>query len=829
MNDSDRPLRGRARERSAIMALAVTISATSSGIWAPRSVAASVAEAVAPSPVVLASGAQPPVAGEAAIAPLPGGGVAVLLDAVDPAGGEVTGARLTLQDGAGTVLPGWPIALDGVECARAAPRPWPITPIVDAAGTTYLLCRPADGDGQAASGRWAYAFDGAGTLLAGWPVAITADVIDARASGDGVLALLLREPSEPEGDAPQVLRAWTASIARDGTMREGQAEELGDPAALLGSFLGPDGTAWVLQRATVDAPAGVSLLAFDGRGPRSGFPVRMEGRVSSLAFDAAGSARLVQFAGGARLVTVGLDGSSASSEAVSLPFTSAWTGAGPDTELAIAPLVASDDTTYLVGQRGRDRTIVHRIDWEGREVRGWPVKLDQGLEWRGRCPAGVSGCGVGRSLPVADPHGGLLLPLLARTGSGSTIAKLRPDGRREGGWPIHLGPGSRAWQLAVDHERSVFALGVGGGRTVLVTRDPYGETTIAGPMAGWSDPTRILEGRFTGVHASVDSKGHGHVVALGPSGVWYLTDRMGDWVAKRILPNRHDRLWSDASLALDEDDRVHIAVKADLPPEAPAPSPSGAIYYLTDAGRRRGDLSAPRPITPTNAIGPSLKAMGGHVMLAWAGYCWMPGGCRNHVRYQSEVGGRWVRSRLPRPGDRAHLRVAEDGTPRLTYLDATGQALLWAWGDRRTGGFTTEVVAVDRQAMIGGGQMVLDSRDRPLVAWTQDWWSGDLIATVSLSSRSISGRWRSREVAVSDDGLAALSIDTRDRAHLLIFDDHEIREVVVGERVATLLAVRVACTRSADLRIAGEGQDLLVYSTGGCEGTPGMIYVRRRL
>ena len=143
-------------------------------------------------------------------------------------------------------------------------------------------------------------------------------------------------------------------------------------------------------------------------------------------------------------------------------------------------------------------------------------------------------------------------------------------------------------------------------------------TTLAGPApaavpAGLPAPTLVKAGSFSELAEVVDSTGAIHIAAANDQDVWYLTDRTGSWTAKKVFahtasPGGH--LWGQPTIALDDQDRVHIAAT-----RFPYGAGDIGIFYATDKGHPRGTFGTPTRIAADGNGEPQLKVYKGHLFL----------------------------------------------------------------------------------------------------------------------------------------------------------------------------------------------------------------------
>jgi hypothetical protein len=391
-----------------------------------------------PTPV---AGTLPVASGVVRTAPGPDGGVYVVVS--DTGSGSV----VSLLTAGGTPRPGWPVKLDGWDCD--APN-GPLVPVVASDGSVRVVCMTE----ALSDGVRAFAFDPSGRFLPGWPVDLPVNAWEQpRIVGDQ-LFIAAHESSDQE---PYPGAYWLLSIAPDGTVRTGARYEIATDAGGWPVAIGPEGIAY--------RSAAGEITAFDLDGVRAGWPVRVEGMLSGLAFGPDGRIYLTSSADGSgtsRLLAFDRDGRAVPLASEELPFVgaSAWSGAGPDGR-PLAPLVAGDGTVFVVGE-AEGHAMVAALGPSGTVKAGWPHQTATLLQWQGTCPGDVTGCGAWRSVPVVAPDGAIYLPLAAPDAQiGGSLAAVGPDGQALPGWPMHLARrGAEFWSVVVGSDGTVYALAI---------------------------------------------------------------------------------------------------------------------------------------------------------------------------------------------------------------------------------------------------------------------------------------------------------------------------------------------------------------------------------
>jgi len=438
---------------------------------APQTPPASPPPSAVPTPV---AGTLPVASGVVRTAPGPDGGVYVVVS------GTGSGSVVSLLAASGTPRPGWPIKLDGWICDGPS---GPLVPVVASDGSMRLVCI-TEAPSDAAPTTGAFAFDPSGRPLPGWPVVLPPNAWEQpRIVGDR-LFIAAHESSDQE---PYPGAYWLLSIAPDGTVQTGLRYEIATDAGGWPVAIGPEGIAY--------RSAAGEITAFDLDGVRAGWPVRVEGMLSGLAFGPDGRIYLTASADGSgtgRLLAFDRDGRTVPFAPEELPIVgaSAWSGAGPDGR-PLAPLVAGDGTVFVVGETD-GRAIVYSIDPSGTVKAGWPHEAATMLQWQGSCPGEVTGCGVWRSVPAVAPDGVIYLPVAAPDAQiGGSLAAVGSDGQALPGWPMHLARrGAEFWSVVVGSGGTVYALAIepeAGGKssaTILaMAKDGTGRsrTTVVEP------------------------------------------------------------------------------------------------------------------------------------------------------------------------------------------------------------------------------------------------------------------------------------------------------------------------------------------------------------
>ena len=291
--------------------------------------------------------------------------------------------------------------------------------------------------------------------------------------------------------------------------------------------------------------------------------------------------------------------------------------------------------------------------------------------------------------------------------------------------------------------------------------DARGEPRVQSPVtpAAFGTPVRAIAGSFADVSEVVDSTNHVHVVASGRDGVWYATDRTDTWQRTRALTNSSSFSYGQATIALDANDRVHIAATR---------FPNGAgdvgIWYVTDKGRARGTFpAAPTKIAPQGNGEPVLKVQGGHLYLVDVkNWCCVGDGT---VQLRTNVTGTWTVATVGR-GQNPSFRLGTDGRARVAFQrDDFGAGIFYAIASTPSGGFS-------HVKLPGTGNpdtnpvLALDASNRARIAWRH--FGGGSTVDFLFASQS-SGGWGAASTVVSGrppEDTMGFDIDTQGRANV---------------------------------------------------------------
>lgn len=296
--------------------------------------------------------------------------------------------------------------------------------------------------------------------------------------------------------------------------------------------------------------------------------------------------------------------------------------------------------------------------------------------------------------------------------------------------------------------------------TMATTPEATPDLDVSRDIATAASPALVLSGDFSqGVALALDSGGHRHLVAGNLRGdLWYATDRTGAWTTKRLLSGRKWWFaWSYPTIAMDEDDRVHVAA---VKWEWSTPSATGGIWYLTDAGRTRGDFGTATRIAGSMMTSPSLRVADGVRYLAYAKCECMPMQSRAPLYFRTDGSGSWVTERIANLAYDPSLRVDRDGLAHIVYSDRQG--LLYAQASTRSGDFRTPARIPGSSGLDGTPSLALDTSGWAQIAWST-WKRGHPVYYVKRTSAGWSAPLRLGNATMTE-----LSIDASGQPHVVL-------------------------------------------------------------
>ena len=193
--------------------------------------------------------------------------------------------------------------------------------------------------------------------------------------------------------------------------------------------------------------------------------------------------------------------------------------------------------------------------------------------------------------------------------------------------------------------------------TVADAAAPRAKEAVGATVRPAAPPLQVMSGEFRGGLAlALDSNGRRHLVAGNARGdLWYATDRTRTWTARRLLTGKPGWWrWAYPAIAIDEDDRVHVAAVQD---ELSTPGDTGGIYYLSDRGRAAGDFGPETRIAGRSMTSPSLRVVDGVRYLAYARCLCVPMQRNAPLYFKTDRSGSWRTERIASLAYDPSLRV----------------------------------------------------------------------------------------------------------------------------------------------------------------------------
>ncbi len=367
------------------------------------------------------------------------------------------GAILALLDANGLPRPGWPIAIPS---STSCPH---VLPVRD--GSVRVICDATDiarPEIDAADVR-AYAIDGAGRLLPGWPVELRPG-LTARVIGDDLRSLSMEALTDVEEVGQVDAEEWTTSISAKGSVRDGVRMQTVATCCGRDTAFDPIGIAYGTEsvgRWDAGDPEVSRITALGLAGPVAGWPVMVEGSSSRPSFGPVGRIVIVvgsTTANTTNVLAVDSDGR-LTADSGQLPVATA-DNLGVDCKAGppFAPLISDDSTAFVVSVV---ESTIFALDRSLAVLAGWPYQPPFALarhvlgEPEGlQCPSLV--------VPAIGPGAVIYLTLQARDSTvGDSLVALGRDGQMREGWPIELRrAGAEFWAVAAGDDATVFSLAV---------------------------------------------------------------------------------------------------------------------------------------------------------------------------------------------------------------------------------------------------------------------------------------------------------------------------------------------------------------------------------
>ena len=342
-----------------------------------------------------------------------------------------------------------------------------------------------------------------------------------------------------------------------------------------------------------------------------------------------------------------------------------------------------------------------------------------------------------------------------------------------------------------------------------------------------AEPELVAKGGFSGVDLALDPDGHRHIVSsdvLGtgdwPQGdLWYATDRDGTWSTQKLLSgDGKGRGWDDASIDVDADGSVHIAVVHDH--LGSTPGQTEGIYYLTDKRRQPGDFGTPVRVARKNMTDPSLAVVDGVRYLAYS-KIGLPGDPPppSPVFVKTDHSGSWVNHRLADFGYKPVLGADPARRAHVVFVgDVKGthdQDLRYVELDPETGEPSRPVRIPGSRNVWYWPALAVDPSGAPHVAWENE-------KDIVWSRRTADGWSEPETVGTKRREAWSLAVDSFGQPHVVVLGRSDAGRGFIhahrraGTWTQSVIAKAVGWTSLAS---AMSGSDLLVaWAPAGARG-----------
>jgi hypothetical protein len=363
------------------------------------------------------------------------------------------GSTLAILDRGGQPRQGWPITVTGdAGCGQ-------LHPISD--GSVRVVCPMVMSDEPTSSAAAVFAFDRNGRLLPGWPIALDGIPGATRMVGDELTIfaswrLVDNDDGKPTEEFGLVTIGYTGEV-RNGTRVpmfccEGSAA------------LGPEGIASAVIDVFGDESTVTSkITAIDASGVSTGWPVAIDGYAATPAigpdgriFVAAGWPTKTT----SDIFALTRDGQMNAGSTIPIAMVDEALGdTGGCSASPRQPLVADDGTVVVFSEA--DTTVV-ALQPSLLPKAGWPYEPARALVMRDERYVKEDAYCPSLAIPAVGPDSSVYLPLEARTSTvGGSLVAVGPNGRVRAGWPVELKrAGSEFWSVVVGPDGTVYALAI---------------------------------------------------------------------------------------------------------------------------------------------------------------------------------------------------------------------------------------------------------------------------------------------------------------------------------------------------------------------------------
>ena len=366
---------------------------------------------------------------------------------------------VALLDATGRSSAGWPVALPGAAtCGH-------LLPVAD--GSVRLLCRPDDLNQDLNSGVRAYAFDGSGRALPGWPVDIGGFFATARVIGEDLVVFTSRSLGDVEVEGQPSADVGLVIVAPDGRVTDGARVTEFDHCCTWD--IGPDGVAYgttVIDQSDDGRLVVSRIMAVDSSGPSNGWPVAFDGVTSRPAFGPGGTILVAAASvalGTTRILSVDGTGGAVADRSPELRLTTVTTNwqdtGGCSAGQPMRPVVAADGSLYAFSE---EDTPIVGVAPSLEVLPEWPIEPAAPIQRRDEREIIEDAYCPYFAIPAAGPDSTLYLPLMATDGlAGGHLSAVGPDGQVRPGWPVTLTrAGGEFWSVLVAQDGTVYALAI---------------------------------------------------------------------------------------------------------------------------------------------------------------------------------------------------------------------------------------------------------------------------------------------------------------------------------------------------------------------------------
>jgi hypothetical protein len=368
---------------------------------------------------------------------------------------------LALLDSAGRPVAGWPIAVPHTEGC---------VPHAASDGSVRLLCSSSPDDpARCPDGCMedtVFAWTAAAKKVRGFPVVI------ASSPGSGAF----RETARLIDDNLFVVRVDEEEDGDTFTIEHSLVEVRPDGALVMGTrmpsticcTISADGIAFGSDYRVDDGPERTHMIAFDGRGMRTGWPITLDGFVTPPSFGPGGQLLASAWYHGEEETTSAIlrlnpNGTSAA-EPVQIAEAITW---DPGVDGPLAPLADNRGRAWVVANG-----MVLGYDAQT-DLPGFPYDAETGLVTRGdECGPEDTGCQSWIDPPRVAARGLIYSLEEAPSGKGERITVVNPDGSIRSGWPKTLQREGSAWESVTLGENNV-------AYAVAVEPEPQGQPSVS--------------------------------------------------------------------------------------------------------------------------------------------------------------------------------------------------------------------------------------------------------------------------------------------------------------------------------------------------------------